>query len=167
MEIQEIFLCQDLNTIKGRAIDVSLNLLHNGRFFMFKNWQKFTSIHSEKYLHLFKSCVFSTSRYDDQWMICSVWTCELPSLMLSKIIKLQQCRAVSVSVRSQRNKQIKSSLSSAELLTFHFLGFENEEKEKIFPLKIIITTPSLPPPWFRRRLVFFLHQIFAVGLTLS
>ena len=33
MEIQEIFLCQDLNTIKGRAIDVSLNLLHNGRFF--------------------------------------------------------------------------------------------------------------------------------------
>ena len=54
-------------------------------------------------------------------------------------------------VRSQRNKQIKCSLSSAELLTFHFLGFENEEKEKIFPLKIIITAPS----WFWRSLVFF------------
>ena len=40
-------------------------------------------------IHLFKSCVFSTSRFDDQWMICSVWTCEPPSLMLSKIIKLQ------------------------------------------------------------------------------
>ena len=117
-------------------------------------------------IHLFKSCVFSTSRYDDQWMICSVWTCELPSLMLSKIIKLQKCRAVSVSVRSQRNKQIKCSLSSAHFLTFYFLGFGNEEKEKIFPTKIIITAPCLTS-WFWRSLVFFSWQNISSRQTLS
>ena len=41
-----------------------------------------------------------------------------------------------VSVKSQRNKQIKCSLSSAHFLTFYFLGFGNEEKEKIFPTKL-------------------------------
>ena len=82
--------------------------------------------------------------------------------MLSKIIKLQQCRAVSVSVRSQRNKQIKCSLSSAHFLTFYFLGFGNEEKEKIFPTKIIITAPCLTP-WFWRSLVFFLDKTFPAG----